>query len=273
MPVESKGQQNHQAKNQIAGLTVRIADFEDLKVALNAGFRDFTRRPVLSGFFGFVYALGGIMIFAALTIWGETWMIIPVAVGFPLVAPFIAAGLYDISRRLERGETFEASDVFTVVWNQQRRELGWMAFVVLFIFWLWMYQIRLLLALFLGRQSFTSLSSLDGFLNIITTTQDGILFIVVGTFVGAILASVLFTTVVMAMPVLLDRDIDFISAMILSFKSVAQSPFVMLSWGAFISAITILAMIPVFVGLVFVLPVFGHASWHLYRRLISPVAT
>lgn len=129
-------------------LEVRAATIGDVTAALGGGLRDLGRRPALSLFFGLVYALFGAVLLAGLVVFDRIWILIAVDVGFPLVAPFLAAGLYDMSRRLARGQPFTAADIFGVVFSQRRREFGWMALVVLFAFWLWAYQVRLLRALF-----------------------------------------------------------------------------------------------------------------------------
>ena len=203
---------------------------------------------------------GGLLVF------DQIWMIVPAGVGFPLVAPFLAAGLYEMSRRYQSAIPFSWKDIFLIVVKQQRREFGWMAFVVLFIFWVWIYQVRLLLALFL---QWTSFSSLEGFFQVVTGTGNGMLFIGVGTLVGAALATVLFSLTVIAMPVLLDREINFVSAMILSVKSVVANRFVLLAWGLMIAAITFASILPLFLGVILMVPVLGHATWHLYVRTIE----
>lgn len=247
-------------------LRVQQLSYDDLKYALKAGWADFHQRPLLSGLFGAVYAIGGVFILISLLYFHEIWMIIPIALGFPLVAPFIAAGLYEISRRIGLGEAYRSRDIFFVIRKQPGRELGWMAFVVLFLFWIWIYQVRLLLAVFLGFRPF---SSLDAFLQVVTGTLEGFMFIGIGTLVGSILALVLFSLTVIAMPLLLDKEIDFISAMLLSIRTVATNPAVMFVWGAMIAILTLVAMLPAFLGLVIVLPVLGHATWHLYKRAIT----
>jgi len=246
-------------------VVIKDVHFSDVKAALRAGLADFAKRPLLSAFFGLLYAVFGLFFVLGLAWLDKIWMIIPVAVGFPLVAPFAAAGLYDISRRLQKGEAFSAKDVFMVILRQRNRELGWMAFVTLFIFWVWIYQVRLLLAIILQNQSF---STFEGFITVITTSYNGFIFLGVGTLIGAFLSTALFTVTVISMPLLLDREIDFVSAMVASIKAVAQSPFVMLCWGAFIAGMMILAIIPGFVGLIFVLPILGHATWHLYKQIV-----
>ncbi len=238
----------------------------DIKASLQAGFSDFLARPVMSGFFGLVYAVFGIGFVWCLVWLGKIWMIIPAAVGFPLVAPFAAAGLYEMSRRLQAGEPFGWSEILTVIARQRNRELGWMAFVTLFIFWVWVYQVRLLLAIILQNASFSDFS---GFLTIVFSTPQGWIFLAVGTCVGAVLSAVLFSVTVVAMPMLLDRETNFVSAMLTSVQVVRDNPVVMLGWAGIVSVTLLVSLAPAFLGLIFTLPILGHTTWHLYRRAVS----
>ena len=135
---------------------MRAVTFADIAGSLRDGWADFKAFPLYGLAFGGVYALGGLLILYIVTRIGAPWMIIPLAIGFPLIAPFVAVGLYEISRRRVAGEPITRKAVFAHVFRQRERQLGWMAFVVLFIFWIWIYQVRLLLALFLGFKSFSS---------------------------------------------------------------------------------------------------------------------
>ena len=117
----------------------------DVLFALKAGGADFLRAPWFGLFFGGIYAAGGLLILASLTLFDMPWMILPVAIGFPLVGPFVAVGLYEVSRRLAAGQPLQWRGVLLTVFRQRDRQIGWMAFVVLFIFWIWIYQVRLLL--------------------------------------------------------------------------------------------------------------------------------
>ncbi|MEN0088619.1 MAG: DUF2189 domain-containing protein [Pseudomonadota bacterium] len=236
----------------------------DLSAALRAGLTDFLVHPIPGLIFASVYIAIGYAIFASLFIMGEAWLAIPFVVAFPLIAPFAAAGLYEVSRRRELGESVTLRAVMLTVWRQRGRDMGWMAFTVLFVLWIWIYQVRFLLAIFLSRLSF---SSLDGFVNLVFQTSQGWAFLVVGTIVGGALATALFSLTVIAMPLLLDRDVDFITAMIRSVQTVLASPFIMLAWGLLIAALLVVSMAPGLLGLLVTLPVFGHATWHLYRRL------
>jgi uncharacterized membrane protein len=240
---------------------------DDIRASLKAGFSDFLARPVMSGFFGLFYAVFGILLVWCLLWLGKIWMIVPALVAFPLVAPFAAAGLYEMSRRLQKGEDFGWSDILTVMANQRKREMGWMAFVTLFILWVWFYQFRTVLVIALQNSSF---SDFDGFLNAVLFTTDGWIFLAIGTCAGALLSAVLFSVTVVAMPMLLDREMDFVSAMITSIRVVRENPVVMLTWAAIISVTMLLSLVPAFLGLVFTLPILGHTTWHLYQRAVLP---
>lgn len=245
---------------------VRSVTANDISAALSAGWADFLAAPQYGLFFGGVYVFGGILIFLCLAVFDMRWMIFPVAIGFPLAGPFAAAGLYEVSRRLEGGHPLVWREILSVIVNQQRREFGWMAFTTLFIFWVWMYQVRLLLAIFLGTQSF---STLEAFAGLIVSTNAGVSFIMVGSLIGLVLALVLFSVSVISMPLLLDRDIDFVTAMITSVATVFRNPVPMLGWGILITAVVIISMVPMFLGLLVTFPVLGHATWHFYKRAIE----
>ncbi len=253
---------------QSSGPKVNKVATNDVTASLKAGFSDFLARPLMSGFFGLFYAVFGILFVWSLVSLGMIWMVIPAMIGFPLVAPFAAAGLYEMSRRLHKNESFGWSDILTVMANQSRREMGWMAFVTLFVFWVWMYQIRLWLAIILKDASF---SDFDGFLNTVLFTTEGWIFLAIGTCVGAILSAVLFSVTVVAMPMLLDRETDFVTAMLTSIRVVTENPVVMLGWAAIISLTMLVSLAPAFLGLIFTLPVLGHTTWHLYQRAVPPV--
>ena len=156
-------------------------------------------------------------------------------------------------------------EVWQVIWAQRRREVSWMAFTMLFVFWVWMYQIRLLMALILGRMSY---ATLDRFADVVLTTNEGWVFLAVGHIEGAALALVLFSITVISIPMLLDREVDFVTAMLTSIRTVLASPLVMLGWGLVVTVAVLAACAPLFLGLLVVLPVLGHATWHLYRRAV-----
>ncbi len=247
-------------------LQINTISLHDIVVCLHQGWRDFLAAPQYGLFFGAFYALGGNIIIAMAFFWGLSYLAYPLAVGFILLGPFVAVGLYEVSRRLETGTPLTWKGVLGVIYEQRRHELPWMAFVVLFIFWIWIYQVRLLMALFLGMHASADLHRL---VHEIFSTTDGWTFLVVGHLVGAVLSLLLFSVTVVSCPLLLDRNVDFITAIITSIKAVNVNTVPMLLWGVIVVLSMIAASIPAFLGLLFVLPILGHTTWHLYRRLVQ----
>ena len=245
---------------------IGTVEFTDLTAALAAGWRDFRRAPSFGLFFSFFYVLGGILIFLQLDVIGQSFWIIPLATGFPLLAPFFAVGLYEVSRRLQAGEDLDWAAVLGVVIRQKDRQFPTMAAVIVIIFLFWLFIAHLIFALFLGLEPMTNILS-DWQHTIFS--QKGLTMLAVGTAVGAGCAFVLFSLTVMSLPLLLDRELDFITAMISSFQLVLANLAPMLAWGVVLSVLMLLGMVPFFLGLFVVLPVLGHATWHLYRHAMS----
>lgn len=240
-------------------------DVSDLAAALGAGWRDFRAAPLYGLFFAGVYVLGGWLMVWAMTAKGQLWWTLVAGAGFPILGPFIACGFYEVSRRLEAGEPLRPRQVLGVIFRQKDRQIPSMAAVVVVFFLFWNFLAHMIFALFLGHATMTNVtSSLAVFL-----TPEGMAMLAVGTAVGAVFATLLYALTVVSLPLLLDREVDFITAMITSFTLVRESPVVMLGWGGFIAATLFLAMLPWFLGLFVALPLFGHASWHLYRRAIA----
>jgi uncharacterized membrane protein len=248
---------------------VRPIAFSDVTEALIQGLRDFQAAPAIGMALGALYCIAGIAIVLSVTTLGMSYLAYPMAAGFTLMGPFVAVGFYEISRKREAGETASLPDVRTAMTS--RPEIGWMAFVTLFIFIMWMYQARFLMALFFGLNA--SFSSLPQFITVMLTTTEGLIFLLVGNIIGALLATVLFSLTVVSFPLLLDRDVDCVTAMITSVRAVATSPGPLLGWALMIVVLLVLAALPFFIGLIVVLPVLGHATWHLYRRIIVPSPT
>jgi uncharacterized membrane protein len=247
---------------------VRHVTVADIAEALIQGMRDFQAYPIYGLVLGGLYAAGGTVIVLCLTAFGMVYFAYPLAAGFALIGPFVAIGLYEISRRRERDEPVSVPAIWSTV--RSRSEIGWMAFVSLFFFVVWMYQVRLLIALILGLHA--SFSSLSEFITVLLTTNEGLLFLIIGNLEGAVLSLILFSLTVVSFPLLLDREVDFVTAMVTSVRSVVASPLPMIGWAAAITVLLVVSTIPWFLGLLVTLPVLGHATWHLYRRIVAPVA-
>lgn len=245
--------------------TVRSITTGDIHEALELGWKDFKAEPRFGLFFGGIYAAAGILILLELMIRDQPLWILPLAFAFPLIGPFAAIGLYEVSRRRENGEPLIWSEIIEVVWKQKNAQMPSMAFVVLAVFLVWAWIAHILVAVFLGRMSFAVYSDLG----LLLTTGNGLLLLGIGTVVGGAIALILFAITAVSLPLLLDREMDFVTAMVTSVNAVRTNPIPMLTWGIVIAGALIVAMIPFFLGLIVVLPVLGHATWHVYRKVLS----
>ncbi len=238
----------------------------DILEVLAAGMRDFRSAPLYGLFIGGVYVLGGWVLILLLLQFGLPYLVYPLAAGFAFIAPFIATALYAVSRCLEQDETLSWGKVLGSVRGAAGRDLGWMALVTGFSLFIWMDIAALLFFGFLGLKA---LSAPD-LLREIFTTPMGLLFLLIGNGVGAVLSLAVFSVSVTSFPMLYDRDIDFVPAMITSVKVVLKNPAAMIVWCATIAALIGVSLLSGLVGLLVILPILGHASWHLYRRAIGP---
>lgn len=233
-----------------------------LREVLSLGLRDFLRAPIYGVLFSAVYVLGGLIMLAIATASAAEYWFIPIAVGFPILAPFAATGLYEVSRRLERGEPLSLGAVLTCVFAQKDRQVPSMAMFVTLVFMFWVFVAHTTFALFFGLQPVQESTWA------MLMTPTGLMMLGFGSLIGGIMAAVFYSLTVVSLPLLLDREVDFITAMITSFGCVTANFLPMAIWAALIAAALFIGMLPVFLGLFVVLPVFGHASWHLYRRLL-----
>ena len=239
--------------------------FHEIWTSLKYGLWDFRRAPGYGIFFAAFYAvLGNVLthIGAGTFLWT-----LALALGFPLVAPFAAVGFYEVSRRLEADGPLERAAILGVVWNERRRQLPWIGVILALIFLFWSFFAHMMVALFLGVSSVGN-TSLEAFI----ATADGRVMLAAQVVVGGAVAFLTYGLTAVSLPLLVDKEIDFVSAMLISLKTVNANKATLGVWALIIAVSLFVAMIPAFLGLFLVLPVLGHATWHIYRRaLYHPV--
>lgn len=237
----------------------------DLRRALGAGVRDFARHPVYGLFFAAVYVGAGLFLYVALVDWGQAEWLIPAAAGFPLIAPFTAVGLYEVSRRREAGLPLGWRKVMGSLKGHGDQQILMMGGIVFVAFSFWMIVAHSVFAIFLAESGVGSESLA------IFSTQAGIMMLVVGSAIGALMALAFYAVTVISLPMLVDLEVDFLTAIITSLATFRSNKLVLLVWAVVIALLLFIAMIPLFLGLLVALPVLGHATWHLYRRTVIAV--
>lgn len=237
----------------------------DIRASLRAGWADFWAAPLFGIFFSAVYVIGGWIMYLIYAKAGQTWWGIPVIVGFPLIAPFAAVGLYEVSRQMELGEKPGWGSVLGVVFAERNRQVPWIGTLIMFLFMFWVFVAHAIFALVMGL---SAMSNVPDILELFTT-QQGLILLALEMGLGSAFAFLVYIITTISLPLLLDRELDFVTAMIISVKTVMQSFPTMLIWAFIIATLLFWAMVLGLLGLLIVMPVLGHATWHLYRRALS----
>jgi uncharacterized membrane protein len=227
---------------------------------IDRGVRDFVRAPGIGLFYGLVFMVMG---WALLKVYEHApAYTLALSAGFLLMGPFLCLGLYRVSQRLERGEKPDFGDSL-LAWDTRTGQLAIFGFVLLVLEMLWG---RATLVVF--AVSFEGMPDFKGSL-LALLNPENIEFILAWAAVGAVFAGLIFSVSVVSMPMILDRETDAITAGLTSLRLVLTQTGVLVFWGALITGVTVLAMLPWFVGLLVVGPVIGHASWHAYRDAVG----
>ncbi|HLH11272.1 MAG TPA: DUF2189 domain-containing protein [Methylovirgula sp.] len=237
----------------------------DLKDVLMRGLRDFGAYRTDVFFICFIYPLSGLILANVTLRFGLFPLVFPLVSGFALIGPFAAAGLYEMSRRQEQGRPVSWLDALGVFSSPSFAEIIKLGIVLLAIFLLWLATAMLIYRLTLGPAMPRSLS---GFFASLFTTPAGWTLIGVGIGVGSIFALIVLAISVVSFPLLLDRPVTVSTAIRTSVRAVMLNPVPMLVWGAIVAAGLVLGAIPALIGLIVVMPILGHATWHLYRKVV-----
>jgi uncharacterized membrane protein len=255
--MQMAGEVRHLPASRIRPLTR-----DDLRAALAAGWADYRAAPAFGLFFAGIYVVAGLALGWALFTQSAIAWLVPAAAGFPLLAPFCAVGLYEVSRRREAGLPLVWAAVLGALRGRGDEQILSMGVIIFVAFGFWLMIAHAIFAIFLSDSSTESLAFL--------LSGTGIAMLAVGGAVGALLALGFYAVTVISLPMLVDRDIDFMTAIITSLSSFNANRRVLLEWAVLIAVALFIAMLPAFIGLLVVLPVLGHATWHLYRRAVAP---
>jgi uncharacterized membrane protein len=244
----------------------RRIDPKDCFAALSEGVDDFLAIPTYPVFVGLFYAVAGIALVAMSSFTNALELVFPLAAGFALIGPFVAIGLYEMSRRRERGLAVRGRDAFAVVRSPALLSILAFGLLLLMIFAAWIFAAELIYDWLYGPKP--PAAALP-FLGDMLTTQRGWLLIVIGGLVGFCFAALALSISIVSFPLMLDRDVGLIPALEASLRVTRANPLAVALWGLIVAAALILGSLPLFTGLAFVMPVLGHATWRLYRKAIE----
>jgi uncharacterized membrane protein len=255
------------ASTSSQSLVIRHITPSDLTHALARGIDDFIAMPSHAIFLCVIYPLLGILLIGVTL--GNSWLPLafPIAAGFALVGPLAAIGLYELSRRREAGLDSSSSHAFDVLHSPSLGAIVALGLLLMAIFLIWLAVAQ---AIYIANFGYHAPDSIAQFVRDVFTTRAGWMLIVVGTGVGFLFAVVVLTIGAISFPLLLDRDVGAAVALSTSIRVVAANPATMALWGFIVAALLVLGSIPFFLGLTVVMPVLGHATWHLYRRAVEP---
>ena len=246
---------------------VRTIGLADLKDALALGWDDFAAMPSHAVFLCLIYPVVGFVIFRLVLGANVLPLLFPLAAGFALIGPLAALGLYEMSRRREQGLDVSwkhALDVFRSPSLGAIIVLGLML-VAIFLVWIAVAQ-----AIYVANFGYTPAASMPDFVEQVLRTPAGWTLAIVGNAIGFLFAVLVLTLGVVSFPLLLDRDVGVATAILTSVRAVLANPFTMAVWGLIVAALLLAGSLPAFIGLAVVMPVLGHATWHLYRKVVEP---
>lgn len=248
---------------------IRHISFADLTDALRKGWDDFQAIPTHAVLLALIYPVLGLVLARLVLGYSVLPLLFPLAAGFALLGPFAALGLYELSRRREAGEEPTAWDALDVLRSPSIGAMLALGGILMVLFAVWVATAQ---AIYVATFGYEPAASISDFMGVVFSTTQGWKLIMVGCGVGLLFALVALCISVVAFPLMLDRHASATEAMLVSFKVVMQNPITMIAWGLIVAALLVLGSVPFFLGLAVVVPVLGHATWHLYRKALEPAA-
>jgi uncharacterized membrane protein len=246
---------------------IRTITPSDLFRSLAQGVDDFLAMPSHAVFLCVIYPLLGILMIGLMLGESTLPLAFPVAAGFALVGPLAAIGLYELSRRREAGLDSSSSHAFDVLHSPSLGAIVALGLLLTGIFLMWLAVAQ---AIYIADFGYGAPASIRAFVDDVFTTSAGWKLIFVGTGVGFLFAALVLTISAVSFPLLLDRDVGAAVALLTSIRVVAANPVTLALWGFIVAVLLVIGSIPFFLGLTVVMPVLGHATWHLYRKAVEP---
>ena len=246
---------------------IRTVDIDRTGHWLAAGWSDFLATPRISLIYGGAFSVLSALLSVGLIAADLGSLVLPLVGGFVLLAPVMVVGLYDVSRRLERGADISLRHVVGA-FRENLGQLSAMGVVLLIIWFVWVEIAIFLFAIFFNQAP----PPLDLFVEEVLFSLESAPFLLIGSAMGAILATAIFTITAVSIPLMMDRPIDVITAIGASILAVRANWQVMFGWAAMIAVVTACGVAVFFVGLAVALPVLAYATWHAYRDLLDPEA-
>ncbi|HWB47048.1 MAG TPA: DUF2189 domain-containing protein [Hyphomicrobiaceae bacterium] len=241
----------------------------DLRYALTKGFEDFSAMPTHAIFLSLIYPIVGLALGGATFGYNVMPLLYPLASGFALIGPFAAIGLYELSRRRELGLDTSWQHVFDIAHSPSLPAILALGFLLLVIFCVWLGVADAIYVANFGDPELVPMT-LGEFVRRVVSTDEGQTLIIVGNSVGFLFAALAFSLSVISFPLLLDRNVGVAVAIVTSVRAIARNPLTMTLWAIFVVGALVIGSLPFLLGLAVVMPVLGHSTWHLYRRVIAP---
>ncbi|MCK1517419.1 DUF2189 domain-containing protein [Bradyrhizobium sp. 190] len=250
-----------------AAPVIRTIGLSELHRALQLGWEDFKAVPSHAIILCIIYPVLGLMLARAVHGYSVLPLLFPLAAGFALLGPFAALGLYEMSRRRQRGEQATAWDALEVLRSPSFGAMLGLGVLLLTLFVTWVTTAQ---AIYIAAFGYAGSTGISDFAERVLTTPQGWWLIVVGCGVGFLFALVALCISVVSFPLMLDRHAGAGDAMVTSLRAGARNPVPMAAWGLIVAVLLVVGSLPAFLGLAIVIPLLGHATWHLYRETIEP---
>lgn len=254
------------AADEAAPAVHRIG-FADLGAALRQGWEDFKAVPSHAVMLVLIYPVLGLVLARLVQGYAVLPLLFPLAAGFALLGPFAALGLYELSRRRELGEPGFASDALAVLRSPSLGAMLGFGAILLALFLVWLAAAQ---AIYVALFGYAPAAAIPDFARRVLTTPEGWSLILVGCAVGFLFALAALCLSVVAFPMMLDRHAGIGDAMATSLRVVALNPLPIATWGVIVALLLVVGSVPAFLGLAVVIPLLGHATWHLYRKAVEP---